>query len=183
MVMVEPCCPEEVAPLFGWCLEHDGPSFLRMASMPYLTEAAPPKGHKFEKGRGYEVRQGKHGALMAAGLLGVSEALQAAKILSKQGLAFAVIANPWLNVVDRAWLGEIATRFPLLVTIDNHYRAGGQGQMILAEIAALNGAQPRCLSLGLDKVPPSGRNEEVLDAIGLDGASIAKRVAEFGGGP
>ncbi len=44
MVMVEPCCPEDVAPLLRWCVEeHDGPSFLRMASIPYATAAAPPR--------------------------------------------------------------------------------------------------------------------------------------------
>ena len=177
LVMVEPCCPEEVGPLLDWCVdEHKGPSFLRLASMPYATDARLPGDYRPRKGRGFLVKAGKQGVIVAAGLLGVSEALNAARALADDGADYAVIAMPWLNVIDSAWLAEIAARFPALVTIDNHYLAGGQGQMILAAIAALGGARPRCLSLGLEAVPPSGRNDEVLAQVGLDGASIARRV-------
>ncbi|MEZ6023908.1 MAG: hypothetical protein R3C16_10965 [Hyphomonadaceae bacterium] len=65
------------------------------------------------------------------------------------------------------------------MTLDNHYRQGGQGQMVLAAIAAHAGAKPRCLSLGLDDVPPSGRTDEVLAELGLDGAGIARSIAAF----
>ena len=182
LVMVEPCCPEEVGPLLDWCVdEHKGPSFLRLASMPYATDARLPGDYRPRKGRGFLVKAGKQGVIVAAGLLGVSEALNAAHALADDGADYAVIAMPWLNVIDSAWLAEIAARFPALVTIDNHYLAGGQGQMILAAIAALGGARPRCLSLGLEGVPPSGRNDEVLAQVGLDGASIARRIRAFVG--
>jgi transketolase len=176
LVMVEPCCPEEVGPLFEWCVnEHKGPSFLRLASMPYATDAAIPAGYRPQKGRGFLARKGRDGVIIAAGLLAVSESLAAARLLEEAGLSFAVAALPWLNVVDEAWLADIARAYPALVTIDNHYRAGGQGQMILAKLAEI-GAGVRCAALGLDDVPPSGRNEEVLARVGLDAASIAGRV-------
>jgi transketolase len=175
MVMVEPSCPEDVAPLLSWCVEeHDGPSFLRMASMPYATDAKPPAAWKPRKGVGYEVRAGKGGAIIAAGLLAVSEALRAA-----DETGFAAIAMPWLNVVDPDWIAEVTTRYPVIVTIDNHYRAGGQGQYLLAALAECAAAKPRCLSIGLTEVPPSGRNDEVLAALALDGESIARRIKTF----
>ncbi len=182
MVMVEPCCPEDVAPLFDWCVDdHDGPSFLRLASMPYATSAAPPANWRPRKGEGYEVRAGKDGAIIAAGLLGVAEALNAADILAKRGLEIAVIALPWLNVIDAAWIADVAARYPLIATVDNHYRTGGQGTMVLAAIAEHAKARPRCVSIGLEAVPPSGRNDEVLAATGLDGASIARRIESLHG--
>src|SRR5262249_21778012 len=101
MVMGEPCCPEEVAPLLRWGLDaHDGPSFLRMASMPYATDVRLPDNYRATKGAGFVAKDGKAGAIIAAGLLGVSEALSAADLLGKDGLDVAVIAMPWLNVVD-----------------------------------------------------------------------------------
>lgn len=175
MVMVEPSCPEEVAPLLHWCVEeHDGPSFLRMASMPYATDLKPPADWKPRKGVGYEARAGKGGVIIAAGLLAASEALRAA-----DETGFAVMVMPWLNVVDAGWIAEVAARYPVIVTIDNHYLAGGQGQYLLAALAEYASARPRCLSLGLDDVPPSGRNDEVLAVLGLDGESIARRVKAF----
>jgi transketolase len=180
MVMVEPCCPEEVGPLLDWCIEaHDGPSFLRLASMPYATDAKLPRGYKPSKGKGYAVRDGCDGAIIAAGLLAVAEAMNAAALLAKHGTEFAVISLPWLNVVDVSWIADIAARYPVIVTLDNHYRQGGQGQMVLAAIAEHARVHPRCLSLGLDDVPPSGRTDEVLAAIGLDGAAIERRITEF----
>jgi len=180
LVMVEPCCPEEVGPLLNWCIErHDGPSFLRMASMPYATDATLPSGYTPSKGKGYLVRDGRDGVIIAAGLLAVAEAMNAATILAQQGGEFAVISLPWLNVIDSAWISEIGARFPVIVTLDNHYRQGGQGQMVLSAIAEYSRAHPRCLSLGLDDVPPSGRTDEVLAAIGLDGAGIARSIQRF----
>lgn len=175
MVMVEPSCPEDVAPLLRWCVEdHRGPSFLRMASMPYATDAKPPAGWKPQLGVGYEARAGAGGVIITAGLLAVSEALRAA-----DANGYAVIAMPWLNVVDSAWIADVAARYPVVVTLDNHYRAGGQGQYLLAALAQHAGPKPRCLSLGLNEVPPSGRNEEVLAALALDGESIARRIKTF----
>jgi transketolase len=180
MVMVEPCCPEEVGPLLDWCIEkHNGPSFLRLASMPYVTEAKLPKGYAPTIGKGYVVREGRDGAIIAAGLLGVSEALNAAALLADDGKAFAVISLPWLNVIEAAWIDDVAARYPVIVTLDNHYRQGGQGQVVLAAIAAHASARPRCLSLGLDDVPPSGRTDEVLADVGLDGAGIARSMLRF----
>jgi transketolase len=180
MVMIEPCCPDEVGPLLDWCVEkHDGPSFLRLASMPYATGAKLPKGYAPRKGRGYVVREGGDGAIITAGLLSVAEALNAAAALADAGKTFAVISLPWLNVIESAWIAEVAARYPVIVTLDNHYRAGGQGQMVLSAISEHARANPRCLSLGLDDVPPSGRTDEVLAAIGLDGAGIARSIQSF----
>lgn len=180
MVMVEPCCPEEVGPLLDWCIEtHDGPSFLRMASMPYATDAKLPPGYTPSKGKGYAVREGGDGAIIAAGLLAVAEAMNAAALLAKAGKEFAVISLPWLNVIDAAWIAEIGARYSVIVTLDNHYRQGGQGQMVLSAMAEHARAEPRCLSLGLDDVPPSGRTDEVLAAIGLDGAGVARTIQNF----
>ncbi|KPF66572.1 transketolase [Bosea sp. AAP35] len=178
MVMVEPCCPEEVGPLFDWCArQHDGPSFLRLVSVPYATDAVLPPRYAPKRGCGVEIRPGSDGVIVAAGLVAVAEALEAADILSEAGQSFAVVNLPWLNVVDPSWLADLATHYPRLVTIDNHYRSGGQGQTVLAALAMLDLPQkPSVLSIGIESVPPSGRNDEVLAALGMDGASLAQRI-------
>ena len=43
---------------------------------------------------------------------------------------------PWLNRVDAAWLREAIGERRAVVTLDNHYVHGGQGQMLAAAIAA-----------------------------------------------
>lgn len=182
MVMVEPCCPEEVGPLLSWCIEqHDGPSYLRLVSVPYATDAKLPANHVPVKGQGVRLSNGKDGTIISAGLVGVAEALDASRALAARGLAFGVVSLPWLNIVDAAWLREVATAAPRLITLDNHYVSGGQGQMIAAALAALNLPRPpRCLSMGVEGIPPSGQNVEVLKWLRLDADSLADRIEAFG---
>jgi transketolase len=179
--MVEPCCPEEVSALLGWCIEqHDGPSFLRLVSVPYRTSARLPADYQPRLGQGVTLRAGRDGVIVTAGLVMVAEALAAADILAADGVAFDVVNLPWLNRVDPAWLKALAARARVFVTLDNHYRRGGQGEMLLSALAAANlPRMPRCLSIGLDDIPPSGRNDEVLAALRLDAAGLAGRIIAF----
>jgi transketolase len=180
LVMVEPCCPDEVGPLLKWCLDYDGPSFLRMISVPYSTSVRLPAGYAPRPGNGMTLREGSDVTIIASGLVMTSEALRAAEQLETQGVAAGVIAMPWLNRVDAGFIASVAARAPALVTLDNHYRVGGQGQYILSALAAANVPRmPKCLQLGLESCPPSGRNDEVLDAVGLDSARIAGQVHAF----
>ena len=78
--------------------------------------------------------------------------------------------------VDGAWLAEVADGAPI-VTLDNHYVSGGQGDGVLAALAAdAPEAAARVHKIGVEEVPKSGENNEVLAAHGLDAAGIAARV-------
>ncbi|CUU42405.1 1-deoxy-D-xylulose-5-phosphate synthase [Blastochloris viridis] len=180
LVMVEPCCPEEVGPLFDWCLAYDGPSFLRLASIPFVTAARLPAGYRPGLGAGVTLRGGRDAIIVAAGLVAVAQALAAAERLENDGRSIGVVNLPWLNRVDAGWLAGLVADVPALITLDNHFRPGGQGQYVLAALAAANVERmPRCLQIGLEDVPPCGRNDEVLGEIGLDAAGLADRIAHF----
>lgn len=179
MVIAEPSCPQEVAPLVDWCLNsHDGASFLRMISIPYVLPYTLPASYKPEVGKGVALTEGGDAALVTYGMVMLSEAVKAADILKEQGIALAVYNLPWLNRVDGAWIRSVAEATPHLFTVDNHYLAGGQGEVVLSTLAR-SGAQamPACHSFGLDSVPPSGTNPEVLAHVGLDAESLARRIA------
>jgi transketolase len=87
-----------------------------------------------------------------------------------------VVALPWLRDVDGAWLAEVADGAAIFC-LDNHYLAGGQGDAVLAALAAdAPEAAARVHKIGVDSIPKSGENNEVLRAHGLDAESIAERV-------
>ena len=179
LVMVEPCCPDEVAPLFEWCLDYVGPSFLRLVSVPYPTSARLPRPYRPEPGKGVTLRDGTDVAIVTAGLVMVSESLAAAEILAGRGISVRVVNLPWLNRVNEAWIRSLAQDVALLVTVENHFLPGGQGQHVLAALAtAFPARMPDCLRIGIETVPPSGRNDEVLAALRLDAAGLAARIAE-----
>lgn len=179
LMMVEPSCPDEVAPLFDWCInKHIGASFLRMISIPYHLPFSLPSGYRPSPGRGVSLREGRDGLIITYGMVMLSEAIKAADMLSEKGFELQVVNLPWLNHVDRTWLSETVSAHRYVFTIDNHYIDGGQGDYILSAIAALaHDRAPVCHKFGLAKVPPSGTNDEVLAAVGLDAASLAREIS------
>lgn len=179
LVMIEPCTEEETAQALAYCVNEAATScYLRLVSIPAEIPFSLPADHRLVPGQGAVIRDGRDGALIGYGPVLLSQACRAAEALERDaGLALAVIDLPWLNRVDRAWLAATAARYPWLFTLDNHYLHGGQGQMLLAELAELPlRPLPRARRLGVTRVPLGGGNTEVLRAHGLDADGLAQAV-------
>jgi transketolase len=124
-------------------------------------------------GRGVTLRDGADVAFVGYGPMLLANAWRAAEALEADGLAVAVINLPWLNRLDDAWVADALHRFPLVVTLDNHYVTLGQGTMIAAALARTR-SRHDVLSIGLTDVPACGTNAEVLEHHQLDAPSLAR---------
>jgi transketolase len=177
MTLVEPSCEQEVGPLLDWCVdEATGPAYMRLVSIPVAVNFTLPDAYRPAPGRGVTIRDGDDAVIFAYGPVMLSEAIKAANDLQSRGISVKVINLPWLNCVDHEWLRQSLADTKLIVTIDNHFLTGGQGQMIAAALCGI--AAPKLVRLGLTGVPLSGSNEEVLQAHGLDAAHIVRAVEE-----
>ena len=177
LVMVAPCCPAEVGPLLDWCLdEHDGPSFLRMASLPADIDYELPAGYRPRVGQGAALTQAKDVVLIGSGPTLLVQAVKASRTLALAGIGLSVVNLPWLNRVDADWVAAMAAGRRLLVTLDDHYLSGGQGEKVMAALARTGVSIPT-LNLGLEGVPPSGQPGEVLQRLGLDANGLATRIS------
>ena len=88
-----------------------------------------------------------------------------------------VINLPWLNNIDSDWLAESVEGSRLVVTIDNHYLEGGQGERIKNKLLSLGaGSGVKAVSLGITGIAECGRNTEVLKAHKLDAQSISEMI-------
>ena len=178
LVMVAPSCPAEVGALLDWCLDvHDGPSFLRMASLPADIDYDVPASYRPAPGRGFAISEGKDAVLIGSGPTLLVQAVKASRLLAEAGVGLMVVNLPWLNRMDPAWIASLAEGRRLLVTLDDHYLEGGQGQKVLAALAS-SGASIKTLQLGMTGVPPSGQPGEVLERLRLDAKGIAAGVRE-----
>jgi transketolase len=178
LVMAEPCCAAEVGPLLEYLLEGTRDSaYLRLVSIPVAVPFTLPAGYQVREGNGVVLSAGAGPELTVIGYGPVllSEAVNAAAMISAAGgRSPRIIALPWLNRVDRNWLAGIASAARTIVTLDNHYVDGGQGQMLAAVITELDLARaPKLRRLGLSAIPVSGTNAEVLAHHKLDAASLA----------
>jgi len=183
LVAVEPALAAEVGPLLRFCLhEIPGSVYFRLVTPPLDVPCTHPGNTEPFLGRGVVVRPGTDGVVMAAGPVLLTLALTAAERLAAEaGLEIRVVDLPWLNRVDAGWLAGQTADTPLLVALDNHYGIGGQGQMLLAEVAR-SGLGVRCAHLAVDRVPVCGLNDEVLGWHGLDPQALVDTVLRLAGG-
>ena len=177
LVMAEPSCEAEVAPLLDWALNaHEASSYLRLCSLPVTPPYDLPRGYRPTPGRGATLVDGDDLVILGYGPVPLSSAVEAAETIRRDhGLSAKVLNLPWLNLVDADWLAEAVAGARAVVSLDNHYLVGGQGDRIAAALAERPGSPP-LVRIGLTDVPVCGSNDEVLRAHGLDAAGIVDAV-------
>ena len=123
--------------------------------------------------RSHLLREGRDAVLVAYGPVLLHEALLASELLAESGaLGVRVVALPWLNRFDAEWLAAEVASFDQIFVLEDHSPVGGLGDGLRR---ALDG---RALSvLGVEGWPACGTPEEALRFHGLDGASLADRIA------
>jgi transketolase len=178
MALVEPFSESEVRAALEWAVHRaPGPVYLRLVSVPWALGFEPPRVDELVPGRGTLLRPAGELLFVAAGPVMVAAAWRAAELLSDEGREAGVLALPWLRDVDGAWLAEVAAG-AAIVCLDNHYVVGGQGDAVLAALAAdAPEAAAAVHKIGVTSVPKSGGNDEVLRAHRVDAESIASRVS------
>ncbi|MEJ7818434.1 MAG: transketolase C-terminal domain-containing protein [Thermoleophilaceae bacterium] len=175
MALIEPASEYEARLAVEWAVrEASGPVYIRLVSVPWDLGFEPPRAERLVPGRGEIVREGSDALIVTTGPVMLSQAHEAAERLAGDGRQVGVASLPWLRAVDGRWLAEVAGDAPIF-SLDNHYVDGGQGDAVLAALAA-TGAPNRVHKLGVESVPECGTNQEVLRAHRLDAASVAGRV-------
>ena len=180
MTLVEPSCEAEVGPLLDWCInEAPGNCYIRLVSLPWEIPYELPRGYRPKYGQGMTIVEGADIAIITYGPVMLSAAVKAADIFAKEkGLSVRVINLPWLNIVDSGWLKTAIGSCRHLLCLDNHYVIGGQGAELSRTMAQWDSRRAQVHHLGLEDVPPSGTNQEVLSRIRLDTSAIVEALGK-----
>jgi transketolase len=181
LVLAEPCCEAEVDALVDTLLNAVAESsYLRLVSVKWPLPFSYPAGLDVRVGCGWVVREGTDAVMFAYGPWPLASAFEAAAIVEEEtGATIRLVNLPWLNRIDSGWLRDVLGRCRSIVTLDNHYLRGGQGDMIGAAVAEL-GLQPgaRVTRLGVTELPRCGTNDEVLAYHGLDVAGLVQALRQ-----
>lgn len=110
--------------------------------------------------------------VVAAGVT-VFEALEAHDRLAAEGLSIRVIDAYSVQPIDEATLREAGEETGVLITVEDHYPAGGLGDAV-SEAVAPRGI--RVHRLAVREVPRSGTPEELLDRYGISAGKIVAAV-------
>ena len=154
--------------------EFQGPAYMRLARLatPVFEEDYP-----FEIGKANVLREGKDVAVFACGLM-VNEALEAAKLLSAEGIEISVINVHTIKPIDAACVTEYAQKCGNVVTVEEHSVIGGLGEAVCALLSEKQPTPVRRIGVQ-DKFGCSGPAWDLLKLYGLDAATICKTVHEM----
>jgi len=177
LLVAEPCLEAEVHALVDYLIHAaEESAYLRLVSVKWPVPFRYPDAQALRPGAGWIVREGEDLVVFGSGPWLLSNAWHAAEELEQTtGMTTRLVNLPWLNRVDRAWLGDAIGRRRAIVTLDNHYVRGGQGEMIAAAVAGLAlEPSPAVTQIGVTSLPECGTNDEVLAHHGLDVASLVR---------
>jgi transketolase len=168
MTVLCPADPAEATRAVRAAAEVDGPVYIRLGWI------RPIEGYQeeFEIGRAAVMREGSDVAIIATGA-SVAQAIIAHDLLKEQGLSARVLNMHTVKPIDHEAIRAAATRIGRIVTVEEHFVAGGLGGAVAEVLAELGSG--RLLRLGLQDefIMEVAAYPEILELAGLDAASIA----------
>jgi transketolase len=169
MVVVQPANAEETRALLRWAVEDAAENVaVRLAIGPSPRRIELPQA-EVVPGRGSVLQEGSEALLLAYGPVMLHEALTAAESL---GGRLQVVNMPWLNRFDPQWLAELVEPFGELFVLEDHAPVGALGDALRRELDG------RAVTVfGVEGWPACGTPLEALRYHGLDGSSLADRIA------
>ena len=145
-----------------------GPFYIRVGrpKIPVIHDG----DFRFQVGRSELLRPGRDVTIMAVGVM-VSAALEAAKLLSLEGIDCRVLNMASLRPMDREAVLAAAGETGAVVTAEDHFVHGGLGGLV-AELLSCELPTPMAM-VGMERYGTSGRWDELLEHFQLTPARLA----------
>ena len=147
--------------------EYEGPVYLRLSRAP--APVIYDETLKFEIGKGIVIKEGSDVTIIATGTV-LHKALEAAKLLSEEGIEAAVIDMHTVKPIDRELLNSYAKKTGAIVTVEEHSIHGGLGSAV-AEVLVQECPVPVEI-IGAEEFAESGDYEQLLEKYGYSSQAI-----------
>lgn len=159
MIILVPCDEASMRAAVKAATDHVGPVFLRSSrvAMPHVY---PPEKPPFEIGKANLLRQGHDLTIVACGLM-VGMALDAAAVLSEQGIQARVLDLHTLRPLDKDALAAAARETGAIVTAEEHLLQGGMGSNVARLVSEICPVPMRFVGLA-DVYASSGDPDDLL---------------------
>lgn len=174
VVVLAPQDPVEIREAVKAMIRHEGPVYMRIGNskIPTLFEEAP-----FEIGKGRIIRDGDDVTIISTGST-TKAAIEAADNLAGRGISVRLIGMPTVFPIDEELVIESAKKTKGIITVEEHYRDGGLGTIVLETLSARY--PTRVERLGIPKTyASSGPYDELLAYYGLDAKGIEESTINF----
>ena len=165
----------QTAKLVEALLKDEKPAYIRVGRNPvediYTEDNCP-----FEMDKATVLAEGADAAIIACGEM-VRPALEAAKLLEKDGIHATVLDMYCVKPLDKEAIVKAASNVKVVVTAEEHAPFGGLGSMVSQVVGAE--CPRKVLNIALPDAPVvSGTSQEVFDYYGMNAEGIAKTVKD-----
>ena len=168
-----PCDGTSAAKLVEAAAGHKGMAYIRTTRPATPVIYGPDEAFPIGGSKVVRESPGDAATVVAAGIT-LFEALKAHDLLAAEGIALRVIDAYTVQPIDRATLLAAAWQTGnRLITVEDHYAAGGLGDAVSEAVAPDGIAVER---LAVREVPRSGPSADLLDRYGISAARIAAAV-------
>jgi transketolase len=175
VTIINPGDPVTIKKAVHAMIKHVGPCYLKIGSpgMPVLYE----EDIDFILGKGIVIKDGHDVTLIGTGTV-LSKTVAAAKLLEDSGISVRLIDIHTVKPLDRELILSAARETGRIVTVEEHFIAGGLGSAI-AEICSQEcPVKIKMIGIG-DYYASNGPYEELLSKYGLQPEQIKETVIKF----
>lgn len=179
ITVIETADPFELKQALYAMMEVEGPVYLRMIRgdiEPYDLQCVP-EDHQFALGKSSVLKTGKDITLIGSGLM-VARCLEAAQLLSKQGIQAEVINMSAIKPVDAETLTASARKTGAAVTAENHSVIGGVGSAVLETLSDICPVPLKRVGI-MDRYGESAALKDLFEKYGLTSNRVADAAMEL----
>lgn len=177
MTILSPCDCAQVVKCVEAAAEYEGPVYIRMtgeAGMPRVYE----EDFDFTIGKANVLREGADVLIIATGSM-VRNSLDAAEILSEQGVNASVVDMHTIKPLDTSVIDNVNDACKLIVTVEEHNVLGGLGSAVCQYVAQNADRRIRVNCIGInDEYLKAGAYPYMVEKYGLDAQSIAETIVK-----
>ncbi len=168
----------ELRRMLDFAITQDATFAIRYPREKVPEESFFTKYEPLEMGKAEQLTDGEDVAVFAYGAM-VERGYKAVQELSSDGIHAALYNARFAKPLDEECLLKAVEKKDLLVTVEDHVLAGGFGSAVCEVLAEHCCFPKRIVRLGVpDRFIEHGSREEVMAELGLDSASIARRIKQ-----
>lgn len=174
LTLLSPATPRETKRLVHYAYKKNGPVYIRLGNN--LPAELYGQEQEVVPGKISVLRNGRDIAIFATGEI-LYQAMEAAEYLQKEGIEAAVISVHTLKPFDEEGVLEIAKRYPILCSVEEHSIIGGLGGLI-SELLTEHGCGNKLIRVGFEDCFAKGYGtpKQVLTANKLDAEGIYQKI-------
>lgn len=175
VTVINPGDPVTIRKAVHAMIRHVGPCYMKIGSppMPVLYD----EDVDFTLGKGIVIKDGHDVTLIGTGTV-LSKTVAASKLLEEEGVSVLLIDIHTVKPLDRNLILSAARKTGKIVTVEEHFTAGGLGSAIAELTSQEFPVKMKMIGIG-DFYASNGPYEELLGKYGLQPDQIKETVIKF----